>query len=101
MKLRTILGVAAAAALMGTTALSFAAEVPDGTTLAADQVFKYRVLDNINSLDPQIVEDVDTSSVVRSLFEGLYNSSATGEPVPGAAESYTANDDFTVYTFKL
>jgi oligopeptide transport system substrate-binding protein len=96
-----ILGAAATAALMGTTALSFAAEVPDGTTLASEQVFKYRVLDNINSLDPQIVEDVDTSAVVRSLFEGLYNSSATGEPIPGAAESYTANDDFTVYTFKL
>ena len=101
MKLRTILGAVAAAALMGTTALSFAAEVPEGTTLAAEQVFKYRVLDNIRALDPQLVEDVDTAYVVNQLFEGLYNSGPDGEPVPGVAESYTANDDFTVYTFKL
>jgi oligopeptide transport system substrate-binding protein len=101
MKLQMILGAAFAATLLGSTAMTFAAEVPAGTTLAAEQVFKYRVLDNINSLDPQIVEDVDTSAVVRSLFEGLYNSGADGKPVPGAAESYTVNDDFTVYTFKL
>lgn len=101
MKLHAILGAAAVAvALLGSTALTYAANVPDGTKLAADQVFKYRVLDNINSLDPQIVEDVDTSSVVRSIFEGLYNASADG-PVPGVAESYTANADNTVYTFKL
>ena len=63
-----------AATLLATSALSsvaVAAQVPEGTQLAAEQVFKYRVLDNINSLDPQIVEDVDTSAVVRALFEGL------------------------------
>lgn len=93
-----------AVALMGATALTvpaFAATVPEGTTLAAEQVFKYRVLDNINTLDPQLVEDVDTSAVVRSLFEGLYNSGADGEPVPGVAESHEVNADNTVYTFKL
>lgn len=93
-----------AVALMGATALTvpaFAATVPEGTELAAEQVFKYRVLDNINTLDPQLVEDVDTSAVVRSLFEGLYNSGPDGEPVPGVAESYEVNEDNTVYTFKL
>ena len=47
-----------------------------GTNLAAEQVFKYRVLDNINALDPQIAEDVDTSHVNKQLFEGLYSSGA-------------------------
>ena len=28
-----------------------------GDTLAADQTFTYRILDNISSIDPQIVED--------------------------------------------
>jgi oligopeptide transport system substrate-binding protein len=102
MKLHTIMGAAAVAvALLGSTALSNAAQVPEGTTLAAEQVFKYRVLDNINAIDPQIVEDVDTSSVVRSLFEGLYNSGADGTPVPAVAESHTVNEDNTVYTFKI
>ena len=93
-----------AATLLATSALSsvaVAAQVPEGTQLAAEQVFKYRVLDNINSLDPQIVEDVDTSAVVRALFEGLYNSGPDGNPVPGVAESYTVNEDNTVYTFTL
>ncbi len=101
---RTFKAVAVAFALLGATALTaptFAATVPEGTQLAAEQVFKYRVLDNINTLDPQLVEDVDTSAVVRSLFEGLYNSGPDGEPVPGVAESYEVNADNTVYTFKL
>ena len=34
-------------------------------------------------------------------FEGLYNSDADGNPVPGVAESHTVNEDNTVYTFKL
>lgn len=104
MKLHAILGAAGfAVALMGTTALStaFAADVPAGTKLAQDQTFNYRVLDNINALDPDIVEDVDTSYVVSNLFEGLYNEDAKGNPVPGAAESYDVNADFTVYTFHL
>jgi oligopeptide transport system substrate-binding protein len=105
MKLKAILGAAAiAVTLMGTTALTmpaFAADVPAGTKLAADQVFNYRVLDNINSLDPDIVEDVDTSYVVGNLFEGLYNEDAKGNPVPGVAESYEANADNSVYTFHL
>jgi oligopeptide transport system substrate-binding protein len=101
MKLRTVLGVAIAAALLSSTAMTFAADVPADAKLAAEQVFKYRVLDNIRALDPQLVEDVDTAYVTNQLFEGLYNSGPDGEPVPGVAESYTANDDFTVYTFKL
>jgi len=102
MKLRAILGAGAfAVALLGSTALTFAAQVPDGTKLADDQTFNYRVLDNINSVDPDIVEDVDTSYVTSNLFEGLYNEDAKGNPVPGAASSYDVNKDFTQYTFHL
>lgn len=101
MKLHKVLGVAIAAALLSSTAMTFAAEVPEGTSLAAEQVFKYRVLDNIRALDPQLAEDRDTANVINQLFEGLYNSDPAGNPIPGAAESHTVNDDNTVYTFKL
>jgi oligopeptide transport system substrate-binding protein len=101
MKLRNILGVALAAALLSSTTMTFAADVPADAKLAAEQVFKYRVLDNIRALDPQLAEDVDTAYVVNQLFEGLYNEDAKGNPVPGAAESYEANADFTKYTFHL
>ncbi|HEX4297082.1 MAG TPA: peptide ABC transporter substrate-binding protein [Devosia sp.] len=105
MKLQAVLGAGAIAlSLLGTTALTmpaFAADVPAGTKLADDQTFNYRVLDNINAVDPDIVEDVDTASVVEDLFEGLYNEDAKGNPVAGAATSYDVNSDFTQYTFHL
>ena len=105
MKLQAVLGLSAGAlALLCTTAFTLpalAANVPDGTKLAADQTFNYRVLDNINAVDPDIVEDVDTASVVEDLFEGLYNEDAKGNPVPGVAESYDVNADYTQYTFHL
>ncbi|TDL79649.1 peptide ABC transporter substrate-binding protein [Palleronia sediminis] len=72
-----------------------------GEALAADQVFTYRLLDNVSSLDPQIVEDVDGSDVVRDLFEGLMNQDAQGNLVPGVATGYEVSDDRKTYTFTL
>ena len=83
------------------TSAALAANVPAGTVLADDQTFTYRVLDEHSSVDPQIVEDVSGSEIVRDLFEGLYNQDATGNLVPGVALSHTANDDNTVFTFTL
>lgn len=92
------------AGLLSTTMLTtaaFAAVVPAGTQLAEDQTFTYRVLDEHSSVDPQVVEDVSGSEIVRDLFEGLYNQDADGNLVPGVALSHTSNDDKTVFTFKL
>jgi oligopeptide transport system substrate-binding protein len=92
------------AALAATTFLvapAMAANVPDGVTLAEDQSFTYRVLDEHSSVDPQIVEDVSGSEIVRDLFEGLLNQDASGELVPGVATEWTANEDNTEWTFTL
>jgi len=86
-------------ALMGTSA--FAATVPAGTVLAENQTFTYRQLDEFSSVDPQIVEDVSGSELVRDLFEGLLNQDADGNLVPGVATRWEANADKTVYTFYL
>ena len=72
-----------------------------GEALADDQTFTYRVLDEHSSVDPQIVEDVSGSEIVRDLFEGLYNQDADGNLIPGVALSHTVNEDKTVYTFTL
>ncbi|SMR81625.1 oligopeptide transport system substrate-binding protein [Aliiroseovarius halocynthiae] len=72
-----------------------------GEKLAEDQTFTYRVLDEHTSVDPQIVEDVSGSEIVRDLFEGLYNQDKDGNLVPGVATGYSTNDDKTVYTFTL
>ncbi len=93
-----------AAGLLGATMLSggvIAATVQDGDTLAADQTFTYRVLDEHSSVDPQIVEDVSGSDIVRDLFEGLMNQDADGNLIPGVATGFTTNDEKNVYTFTL
>ncbi len=74
---------------------------PNGEPLADDQTFTYRVLDEHSSVDPQIVEDVSGSEIVRDLFEGLYNQDADGNLVPGVALSHELSEDRMTYTFKL
>jgi len=78
-----------------------ASHVPAGVTLADDQTFTYRQLDEFSSVDPQVVEDVSGSEVVRDLFEGLMNQDEQGNLVPGVATQFEASDDNTVYTFTL
>ena len=95
----------AMATLLSGTMLStsaFAATHPvTGQELAADQTFTYRLLDDVSSFDPQIVEDVDGSNVVRDLFEGLMNQDEDGNLVPGVATGYDVSDDKMTYTFHL
>ncbi|MEC7764763.1 MAG: peptide ABC transporter substrate-binding protein [Pseudomonadota bacterium] len=95
----------ALATLLSSTMLTGVAiaesHVPEGVTLAEDQTFTYRQLDEFSSLDPQIVEDVDGSDVVRDLFEGLMNQDAEGNLVPGVATGYEASEDKMTYTFTL
>ncbi|MBL1435834.1 MAG: peptide ABC transporter substrate-binding protein [Rhodobacteraceae bacterium] len=93
-----------AASLLGATMLTgaaYSATVMAGDTLAADQTFTYRVLDEHSSVDPQIVEDVSGSEIVRDLFEGLMNQDADGNLIPGVATGYTTNEEKNVYTFTL
>lgn len=54
-------------------------------------------------LDPQIVTGVIESNIIRALFEGLCveHPSKEGVHLPGAAESWQANEDFTEWTFQL
>ena len=95
----------AVATLLSTTMLTGAAiaesHVPEGVTLAEDQTFTYRQLDEFSSLDPQVVEDVAGANVVRDLFEGLMNQDAEGNLVPGVATGYEASEDKMTYTFNL
>src|SRR6478609_8166005 len=56
--------------------------------------------------DPETLDSQKTSTVVESdilldLYEGLVTYDAKAQIVPGVAESWSANDDGTVYTFKL
>ncbi|MAM63678.1 peptide ABC transporter substrate-binding protein [Maritimibacter sp. UBA3975] len=95
----------AVATLLSTTMLTGAAiaasHVPEGVTLADDQTFTYRVLDEHSSVDPQVVEDVTGAEIVRDLFEGLMNQNEDGKLVPGVATGFEASEDKMTYTFTL
>ena len=55
------------------------------------------------ALDPQIVTGVVESNIIRSLFEGLCveHPSQEGKHLPGAAERWESNENFTEWTFYL
>ncbi len=72
-----------------------------GEALSDSQTFTYSIGDEHTSVDPQIVEDVSGSDIIRDLFEGLMNQDADGNLVPGVATSYDTNDEKNVYTFHL
>lgn len=69
-------------------------------------VFAETVLHRGNSGEPQTLDPSQTSLeleafILKDLYEGLTIYNATGEIVPGAAESWTVSDDGTVYIFKI
>ncbi|PID36068.1 MAG: oligopeptide ABC transporter substrate-binding protein OppA [Rhodobacterales bacterium] len=101
MKFTTKSVLMASAFALASPALAAGTHPETGAALADDQTFTYRVLDEHSSVDPQIVEDVSGSEIVRDLFEGLFNQDADGNLVPGVALDYTVSDDKLTYTFNL
>ncbi len=99
MKLKNLLPLALGVALLYPVVSNAATK--NGETLAAEQEFTYRLLDDIKSFDPQINSSVAGSEIIRGMFEGLMNEDSVGGLVPGAASSYSVSDDKLTYTFTL
>lgn len=53
------------------------------------------------SLDPARAEGVHAFNVISDLYEGLLTLDASGDIVPGVAESWTVSGDGLTYTFRL
>ncbi len=53
------------------------------------------------SLDPHVISDAGTRSVVFNLYEGLVKPTTDGELVPAVASDYEISSDAKVYTFTL
>ncbi len=100
MLLRAALGFVLLAPALANSAFA-APALKSGEKLAKEQVFTYRVLDDIKSFDPQLNSSVEGANILRDLFEGLMNEDPTGKLVPGAATGYTLSADKLTYTFKL
>ena len=87
--------------ILGNFAYAAGTHPKTGETLNNDQTFVYWALDEHSSLDPQIVEDVSGSDIIRNLFEGLMNQDADGNLIPGVALGFSTNEAKNVYTFNL
>lgn len=72
-----------------------------GCSGKADMDFTVTLPRNISTLDPQTASSTSESLVIGSIFEGLCRVDETGCAVPGVADRWSHNDDFTEFTFHL
>lgn len=79
---------------------AWAADVPAGTKLAADQSLVRHIKDEPASLDPVKAVGLPEIQVIRDLFEGLVNQNEKGQLEPGVATKWQSNDNRT-WTFTL
>jgi len=93
-----------AASLFGALALSslftWAATVPAGVQLHAEQTLTRNNGAEPETLDPSLIESVGAANLTRDLFEGLTAIDAQGKIVPGVAEKWRQVDPLT-WTFQL
>jgi ABC-type oligopeptide transport system substrate-binding subunit len=71
------------------------------TAASAETVYNRGAQGEPETLDPQKTSTVVESDLLLDLYEGLVTYDAKANVVPGVAESWTVNDDGTVYRFKL
>lgn len=64
-------------------------------------IFKYDIVSNPLTLDPQTAVDSSSYEVITNMFEGLLKVDNEGNIQNAAAESYTVSDDGLTYTFRL
>lgn len=93
---KVLILILAAAILSGplTAGVSLQAESPKMS-------FHWGFLDEPPGIDPGISQGNTQSTIYAALFEGLVTSDASGNIVPGAAESWDVSEDRTQYTFHL
>ena len=71
------------------------------TPAFAKSVLKVGNLGEPASLDPHYVSGTWENRIVGNMFLGLTTEDQKGNPIPGAAESWTVSNDGLVYTFKI
>lgn len=96
----TISVLAASIVLAMGSSAAFAAKVPAGVQLAAQQELVRNNGSEPESLDPALAESVGANNIARDLFEALTAADNEGRIVPGLAESWKQTDP-TTWVFKL
>ncbi|HMX63405.1 MAG TPA: peptide ABC transporter substrate-binding protein, partial [Candidatus Sumerlaeota bacterium] len=70
-------------------------------TTAQDRTLRINIAVEPESMDPVMNESLAGSRVMKGLNEGLILLDSKANAIPGIAESWEHNADFTVWTFKL
>lgn len=63
--------------------------------------FTYALAVSPTTLDPAMVQDIDTGDLLQQVFEGLVSYDEGNRIVGGLADSWQLSDDGRIYTFKL
>ena len=67
----------------------------------AGQVFRFDILSEPTSIDPQTASSDEQYLVLLNTMEGLLKMDEAQNPIEAAAESYTVSADGLTYTFLL
>lgn len=99
---RTLLGGGAAIVAAGGTGLALSASGPAPRHVTADA----KTLTRGNGAEPDTLDPHKASggwenNIIGDMFLGLMTENAAADPIPGAAESYSASEDGLTYTFRL
>jgi glutathione transport system substrate-binding protein len=84
--------------LLATVALGAVLAAPG---VAAAKTLVVGVPDNMTGLDPTNVNDTQSQTALRTIYQGLFGFDHDMKIVPLLAESYTANAEATEFTIKL
>lgn len=74
---------------------------PAGQELAEVQEVTFNIQGNPSTLDPNLAGDNQSNSVIKNLFDTLFQEDVHGKTVPVGAESYEVSADGLTYTIKL
>lgn len=66
-----------------------------------ENVFRYPIVTNPTSLDPQMVQDGDTIDLLQNVYEGLVGWDENNQPSPRLAERWDIQDGGTSYIFHI
>lgn len=67
----------------------------------ADKIFKYDILSNPGTLDPQQANDSISNTIIENIYLGLLTVDGEGAVSEGVASEYSVSEDGLVYNFKL
>ncbi|MBN8196310.1 peptide ABC transporter substrate-binding protein [Thalassospira povalilytica] len=87
--------------VLGTALIAGSMTMLSSTHAQAEKILRIGNDGEPQSMDPHFISTVQTSRISDDMSLGLLTYGPDGQPIPGAAESWTVSDDGLTYTFKI